>query len=98
MASEYVTPMLLLTGVSFTNHWYNNNNSFDWKILLEGAVATGLLGLIDQIPNAQGITKGIAWLAFVGYLLVPIQGQTSPTQNLLSIVNGAKTSTTKKAG
>ena len=83
MANGYVTPMLITVGVSFGNKLYNTG-SFDFKILVEGAVATGLLGLL-ALASPQ-VATGIAWLAFTGEMLVPWDGD-SPVQNLLKIVN-----------
>lgn len=81
--ASYTTPMLLLTGASFINHWYNTK-SWDWKIPLEGAVATGILGLVAQAPGAAPVATGIAWTAFLGMMLAPVQ-KPSPVQNLLTI-------------
>jgi hypothetical protein len=83
----YVAPMLLVTGVSFGNHWYNTH-SFDWKILLEGTVATGLLALFAQIPSFTPVAGAIAWLAFAGLMLANPSGANSPVQNILKISTG----------
>lgn len=80
----YIAPMLLVTGVSFGNQWYNTH-SFDWKILLEGAVATALLALFAQIPGFAPVAGSIAWLAFAGLMLANPSGANSPVQNLLKI-------------
>lgn len=84
LMSGYLTPMLLVTGVSFANHWYNTKTP-DIKILLEGGIATALLALFSNIPGASGLATGIAWVAFAGMLIAPIQNP-SPAQNLLKIV------------
>lgn len=83
---NYLTPMLLVTGISFGNHWFNTGE-FDLKILLEGAIATGILALLNNIDGMSGVTTGIAWVAFAGMTLGPVQ-HPSPVQNLLKIVNG----------
>ena len=83
MSDGYLTPMLLTTGVSFVNHWYNTN-SIDLKILLEGGIATGLLALFNNIPGFSGVSTGIAWIAFVAMMIGPIQNP-SPAANLLKI-------------
>lgn len=80
----YVTPMVAVTGISFGNEWYNSG-SFDWKILLEGAVATTLLGLFAQIPDMEPAAAAIGWLAFTGLMLANPDGKNSPVQNLLKI-------------
>jgi hypothetical protein len=80
----YVAPMVLLTGVSFGNEWVNTG-SFDWKILLEGAVATSLLALFAQIPGMQPAATAIGWLAFTGLMLANPSGNNSPAQNLLKL-------------
>ena len=81
--SGYLTPMLAAVGVSFANRLYNTG-SWDFKILLEGAIAAGLLGLVSAV--SPPLATGIAWLAFTGEVLVPWDGS-SPVQNLLKIVN-----------
>lgn len=81
--SGYLTPMLLTTGVSFVNKWYNTG-SLDLRILLEGGIATGLLALANNIPGASGVTTGIAWIAFVALMIGPVQSP-SPVDNLLKI-------------
>lgn len=83
MGSNYLTPMLLVTGMSFTNHWYNTHQ-VDLKILLEGGIATGILALINNINGAEPVTAGIAWIAFVALMIAPVQNP-SPLQNLLKI-------------
>lgn len=73
--------MAITVGVSFANKLYNTG-SWDFKILVEGAIATGLLGLLNMaMPE---VATGIAWLAFTGEMLVPWDGQ-SPVENLLKI-------------
>ncbi len=87
--SGYLPPMLLLTGASFANHWYNTGDP-DLVILLEGAIATGILALAAEIPGFSGAATGIAWLAFFAMMIAPIQNP-SPVQNLLTITGkGAK--------
>ncbi len=83
MSGGYLTPMLLVTGVSFTNHWYNTGKP-DLKILLEGGIATAILALFNNVPGLDGVTAGIAWTAFIGMMIGPVQNP-SPAQNLLKI-------------
>jgi hypothetical protein len=81
-----VTPMLILTGISFGNRWYNTGQP-DLKILVEGGVATALLALAAQIPGFSPVATGIAWLALVAVTIVPAQSP-SPVGNLLKITGG----------
>lgn len=83
MSGGYLTPMLLVTGVSFANKWYNTQTP-DLKILLDGGIATALLALANNIPGVGGLTTGIAWVAFVAMMVAPIQKPT-PADNLLKI-------------
>jgi hypothetical protein len=83
MNGNYLTPMLLTTGVSFANHWYNTN-SVDIKILVAGGIATGILGIFSNIPGFSDVAAGIAWTAFAAMMIAPIQ-KPSPVQNLLKI-------------
>lgn len=79
----YLTPMLLVTGISFANHWYNTKQ-VDLKILLEGGIATGLAGIVNNIPGMESVTAGIAWVAFAALMIAPVQ-KPSPAQNLLQL-------------
>lgn len=83
MASGYLAPMLITTGVSFGNHLVNTGG-WDFKILVMGAVATGILGLVNEVPGMAPVATGIAWIALVGELLGAAQ-KPSPVQNLLRI-------------
>lgn len=84
--SGYLAPMAITVGVSFGNHLYNTG-AWDFKILVEGAVATGLLALLNA--GMPGVATGLAWLAFTGAMLVPFNGA-SPVQNLLKITGTGK--------
>lgn len=83
VSSGPVTPMLILTGISFANHWYNTG-SVDLKILVEGGVATALLALAAEAPGLRPVAGAIAWLALVAVTIAPVQKPT-PVQNLLKI-------------
>jgi hypothetical protein len=74
--------MAITVGVSFGNQLYNTG-SWDFKVLIDGAIATGILGLVNVAM--PGVATGIAWLAFVGMMLVNPSGGNSPVQNLLTI-------------
>lgn len=86
MKGSYLAPMLTVVGVSFANRLYNTGK-WDFRILVTGAVATGLLGLVNE--GMPELATGMAWLAFTGEMLVPWDGS-SPAQNLLKIVNSNK--------
>lgn len=86
MNSNFLTPMLLTIGVSEANHFYNTK-SLDIKILVLGGVATGILGLLGQIPGMKPVVTGLAWVAFTASVVAPIQNP-SPAQNLLRITKG----------
>lgn len=83
MNGAYVTPMLLITGISEANHFYNTG-AVDVKILVAGALATGLLALASNIPGFGPVAAGIAWVGVAGALIAPIQNP-SPAQNLIKI-------------
>jgi len=85
--SGYLAPMVITTGVSFGNELYNTGN-WDFKILVMGAIATGILGLVNQIPGMSGVATGIGWLAFTGEMLGAIQNP-SPVDNLLKITGSS---------
>jgi hypothetical protein len=81
--SGYLTPILLTTGVSFANDFYNTGTP-DIKILLAGGIAAAIAALVSNVPAAGEAVTGIAWIAFVGFMIAPIQSPT-PVANLLKI-------------
>lgn len=81
-----VTPMLILTGISFGNKWYNTGTA-DLKILVEGGIATALLALVAQAPGMGPVATGIAWIALVAVSVAPVQSPT-PVANLLKLTGG----------
>lgn len=80
-----VTPILLLTGVSFANNWYNHPTNPDLKILVGGAVAGALASAFGNVPNLAPVVTGIAWVAFVGWMVAQGTAKGTPLGNLLSI-------------
>lgn len=82
-----VTPILILTGVSFANNWYNTKSA-DLKIPLAGAVAAALASFAANIPDFEPVVTGIAWVALVGYLIAEGAGASSPVSNLSKIAGG----------
>jgi hypothetical protein len=77
-------PILAATGITFANEWILNKQRPDFRILLGGAVAAGMLALFEHV--SPEIAKGIAWIALITTLLVnPVGGGKSPVQNLLSV-------------
>lgn len=76
-------PILVATGITFGNEWILNKQSPNFKILLGGAVAAGMLGLFEHV--SPELAKGIAWIALVTCLLTnPAGGGKSPAANLLA--------------
>lgn len=74
-------PMLLVTGISFANQWLGNDN-LDIRILVAGAIATGGLALVEQIPDARPVAVGIAWIAFITLMFTRLDGKSSPVDNI----------------
>jgi hypothetical protein len=85
--SNPIAPVLALGVVSYGNNWYNTGNATDVKPLLFAGVAGLLLELFGAIPGAEPVATSIGWLAFVGFLLSPVQNP-SPAENLLKITGG----------
>lgn len=77
-------PMLLVTAISFGNQWLGNGD-LDLRILVGGAVATGSLALIEQIPGAAPLAQGIAWIAFITLMFVRLDGKPSPVDNIAKL-------------
>jgi hypothetical protein len=74
-------PMLTVTAISFANQWLGNGN-LDLKILVAGGIATAALAGVEQIPGAQPIAVGIAWIAFITLMFTRLNGKPSPIDNL----------------
>lgn len=74
-------PMLATTGISFANQWLGNGN-LDIKILVAGGVATLILAGIEQVPGADELAVGIAWIAMITLLFTRLNGKPSPVDNL----------------
>jgi len=84
----YQAPILIMTGLSFANHWYQDN-SIDLKIPLAGGVAYVLAALFSEIPGAEPIVTGVAWVALAAAVVVPMaKGQKSILSPLLAVANG----------
>jgi hypothetical protein len=90
---SYVGPMLVTVGISFGNNLYNTG-SWDFRILVNGAIATGLLALVGLM--SPQVATGIAYVALTGELLTGETGPTgkpngnSPVENLLKITGTNK--------
>jgi hypothetical protein len=82
--AESTGPMLTVTAVSFANQWLGNGN-LDLKILVAGGVATLFLAGIEEIPGAQPLAVGIAWIAFLTLMFTRLNGKPSPVDNLQKI-------------
>lgn len=83
MASP-VAPMVALGVTSYANNWYNTGNATDVKPLLFAGIGALFLELFAAIPGAEPVATALGWLAFVGFILSPVQNP-SPAQNLLKI-------------
>jgi hypothetical protein len=86
MASGVIVPVLATTGVAFVNKWYNTH-SVDLKIPVAGAIAAAIGAGFSQIPGLEPVMTAIGWLAFVGFLIAPVQSP-SPLANLQKITGG----------
>jgi len=84
----YQAPILIMTGLSFADHWYQDS-SIDLKIPLAGGVAYVLAALFSEIPGAEPIVTGVAWVALAAAIVVPMaKGQKSILNPLLQVANG----------
>jgi hypothetical protein len=84
----YSAPILILTGLSFGNHWYQDK-TVDLKIPVAGAAAYAIAALVSEIPGAAPVVAGIAWIALVAAVVVPVAaGQKSLLDPLFSLAGG----------
>lgn len=74
-------PMILTTAISFGNQWLGNGDR-DFTILVAGAIATGGLALMENIPGAAPLAQGIAWIAFITLMFTRLGGKPSPVDNI----------------
>jgi hypothetical protein len=77
----YAVPILTLTGLSFANTWYADNQ-VDLKIPVAGGIAYVLAALVSEIPGAEGAVTGIAWVALAAWL---VSSGNTLTSNLTKI-------------
>lgn len=84
----YSAPILILTGLSFGNRWYSDKQ-VDLKIPVAGGVAYVIAAGASQIPGVAPVVAGIAWVALVAAVVVPVAaGQKSLLDPLFSLANG----------
>lgn len=84
----YAAPILILTGLSFGNKWYSDH-VVDLKIPVAGGVAYLVAAGLSQVPGAGPVVAGIAWIALVAAVVVPVAaGQKSLLDPLFSLTNG----------
>jgi hypothetical protein len=82
--AKSTAPMLLVTSMSFANQWLGNGE-VNVKILVAGAVATGGLALIEQIPGMAPLAVGIAWISFITLMFTRLGGKPSPVDNIAKL-------------
>lgn len=87
MAGTPITPMVALGVTSYINNWYNTKDVADVKPLLFAGIGGLILTGFGAIPGAEPVATTLGWLAFVSFLIAPIQNP-SPAQNLLKITGG----------
>jgi hypothetical protein len=85
--SNAITPMIALGVTSYANNWYNTGSFTDVKPLLFAGIGALLLEGLASIPDMKTPAIAIGWLAFVGFILSPVQ-KPSPIDNLLNISKG----------
>lgn len=84
----YSAPILILTGLSFADKWYQDQQ-LDLKIPVAGGVALAIAALVSQVPGAAPVVAGIAWVALAAAVVVPVAaGQKSILDPLFSIAGG----------
>ena len=73
-------PILAMGALTIGNAVVVNNKPFTlWQPLAIGITAAVFAGA-EHIPGAQPVVVGVAWLAFITVLFVPLNGPT-PVQN-----------------
>jgi len=84
----YQAPILILTGLSFADKWYQDK-TVDLKIPVAGGIAYVIAALASQVPGAAPVVAGIAWVALAAAVVVPVAaGRKSLLDPLFSLTNG----------
>lgn len=84
----YAAPILIMTGLSFADKWYSDK-AVDLKIPVAGGVAYLVAALASQVPGAEPVVAGIAWVALVAAVVVPAAaGRKSILDPLFSLTSG----------
>ncbi len=88
MATKAAVPIFIMAGLTYFND-LEQGKPLDVKPLIAGGVAYIIADLFSQIPNADPIVTGIAWVALVAAIVVPAAtGQPGIIQPLLNLANG----------
>lgn len=81
----YSAPILILTGLSLGDRWYSDHQ-VDLKIPVAGGIAYAIAALASQLPGAEPVVAGIAWVALAAAVVVPAAtGRKSLLDPLFSI-------------
>jgi hypothetical protein len=63
------TVMLVAFGALILGHWANNEPTLSAKALIEMVFAVLFIAFLENIPQAQPIAQGLAWLFLAAVLL-----------------------------
>lgn len=67
-------PILAMGGIAWGNQVIVNNKPLElWQPVAVGITA-GIFAGLEHIPGAQTVVVGVAWLALVTVLFVPLSG------------------------
>lgn len=77
-------PILLVGGMEFANDWLNGHG-LQFKVAVATAIAAGGLALIEQIPGAQPVAVGLAWISFVTLMFTRVGGRPSPAETIAKV-------------
>ena len=75
-------PVLLMGAITLTNASIVHNKPVDWRIPIATGLTAGLLALVER--GAPQVAIGLAWLALMTSVLVPVvPGVPTPAESLV---------------
>lgn len=104
--AKSTAPILIIGGVTLANRWlelieYNGKtvgtdaffNAEVWRPLVATGLAAGAFALLEKVN--QPLTVGVAWVALVTTLLVPIPSGTGFKMNIFQRIDDVQKDPTK---
>jgi hypothetical protein len=83
-------PILAVGGITIANQSLLSpkQEPIDFRVIVGTAVAAGLFALLERV--SEQLAVGVAWVALLTTIFVPLRNQPSPAENLIRITGWNK--------